>query len=73
MNSTVRNACIVRDWPTAEKVLNLDIDTDANDHTAYANRAFVMARKHYWDEALQDAIQVRLITISLQKLILIMA
>jgi hypothetical protein len=44
----------------AEKVLNLDIDTDENDHAAYANRAFVMARKHNWDQALQDAIQVRL-------------
>jgi tetratricopeptide (TPR) repeat protein len=57
MNSTVRNACIVGDWPTAEKVLNLDIDTDENDHAAYANRAFVMARKRNWDQALQDAIQ----------------
>jgi hypothetical protein len=61
MNSTVRNACIVGDWPTAEKVLNLDIDTDENDHAAYANRAFVMARQRNWDQALQDAFQVRLI------------
>jgi len=57
MNSTVRNACIAGDWPTAEKVLNLDIDADAKDHTAYANRAFVMARKCNWGQALQDAIQ----------------
>jgi tetratricopeptide (TPR) repeat protein len=28
-----------------------------NDHTAYANRAFVMARKCDWDQAFQDAIQ----------------
>ncbi|KAG2066426.1 WD40 repeat-like protein [Suillus decipiens] len=56
MSSTVRNACIVGDWPTAEKVLNQDIDADADDHTAYANRAFIMARKCNWDQALQDAI-----------------
>jgi len=57
MNSTVRNACIVGDFPTAERVLNLDIVAHPNDHTAYANRAFVMARKCDWDKALQDAIQ----------------
>jgi hypothetical protein len=60
MNSTVRNACIVGDFPTAERVLNLDIVAHPNDHTAYANRAFVMARKCDWDQAFQDAIQVRL-------------
>jgi hypothetical protein len=58
-NSKSRNACIVRDWPTAEKALNLDIYTNPNDHIAYANRAFVMARKSNWDHALQDAIKVR--------------
>jgi WD40 repeat protein len=57
MKSAVRNACIVGDLPTAEKVLDLDIDADANDHTAYANRAFVMGRKRDWDQALQDAFQ----------------
>ncbi|KAG2055117.1 WD40 repeat-like protein [Suillus hirtellus] len=57
MNSTVRNACIAGDWPTAEKVLNIEIYTDANDRTAYANRAFVMARKRDWDQALHDAVQ----------------
>ncbi|KAG2055130.1 WD40 repeat-like protein [Suillus hirtellus] len=60
MNSTVRNACIAGDWSTAIKVLNLDIDSNANS-TAYANRAFVMARKCDWNQALQDAIRVRLI------------
>jgi hypothetical protein len=60
MDSTVRNACIVGDWPTAEKVLYLDIQVHPNDHTAYANRAIVMARKRNWSQALQDAIQVRL-------------
>ncbi|KAG2130200.1 uncharacterized protein EDB93DRAFT_1180896, partial [Suillus bovinus] len=57
MNSTVRNACIARDWPTAERALHLDIYTDVNDHNAYANRAFVMARKCKWNKALQDAIK----------------
>ncbi|KAG2066418.1 WD40 repeat-like protein [Suillus decipiens] len=55
-HQAIRNACIVGDWPAAEKVLNLDIETDAN-HTCYANRAFVMARKCDWDKALQDAIR----------------
>jgi hypothetical protein len=57
MDPTVRNACIARDWPTAEKVLYLDIQVHPNDHTAYANRAIVMARKRNWSQALQDAIR----------------
>jgi hypothetical protein len=60
MKSAVHNACIIGDLPTAELVLNIDIDASANDHTAYANRAFVMARKCNWDQALYDAVQVRL-------------
>ncbi|KAG2054973.1 WD40 repeat-like protein [Suillus hirtellus] len=56
MNSTVRSACIARNWPTAIKVLNLDIESNVH-HTAYANRAFVMARQCHWDRALQDAIR----------------
>ncbi|KAG2066061.1 hypothetical protein BDR04DRAFT_108414 [Suillus decipiens] len=42
-------------WPTAEKVLIIDIDFDANDHIAYANHAIVMARKSNWDQAFLDA------------------
>ncbi|KAG2055118.1 WD40 repeat-like protein [Suillus hirtellus] len=34
-----------------------NIDVDANDHIAYTNRAFVMARKCDWDQALQDAVR----------------
>jgi tetratricopeptide (TPR) repeat protein len=45
------------DWPIVEKVLNLDIDANAHDHIAYANRAFVMARKCHWNHALHDAVQ----------------
>jgi hypothetical protein len=58
MNSTVRNACIVGNWPIAEKALTINIHTDANDHTAYAHRSLVMARKCDWNQALKDAIQV---------------
>jgi hypothetical protein len=57
MKSAVRNACLVGDLPTAVKVLNIDIDASTNDHNAYANRAFVMARTCNWDQALFDAIQ----------------
>jgi tetratricopeptide (TPR) repeat protein len=57
MKSAVRDACIVGDLPAAELVLNIDIDAGTNDHTAYANRAFVMARKCNWDQALYDAVQ----------------
>jgi hypothetical protein len=60
MKSAVRNACIVGDLPAAELVLNIDIDAGTNVHTAYANRAFIMARKCNWDQALYDAVQVRL-------------
>ncbi|KAG2336575.1 hypothetical protein BDR05DRAFT_993324 [Suillus weaverae] len=35
----------------------LDIFADANDYISYAHRSFVMARKHDWDHALQDAIK----------------
>ncbi|KAG2066420.1 hypothetical protein BDR04DRAFT_1106724 [Suillus decipiens] len=54
MNPTVCDACIVGDWPTAERMLNLDIYIDTNDHIAYAHRAFVMAQKCNWDQALED-------------------
>jgi hypothetical protein len=57
MKSAVRNACIVGDLPAAELVLNIDIDAGTNVHTAYANRAFIMARKCNWDQALYDAVQ----------------
>jgi hypothetical protein len=60
MNLAARNACIIGDFPAAEKVLNIDIEADADNHTAYTNRAFVMARKCDWDQALQNAVQVRL-------------
>jgi hypothetical protein len=56
---TARIACIDGDMSTAEQLLTQDINTDVNNHTSYAHRSFVMARKHDWNHALQDAIKVR--------------
>ncbi|KAG2345954.1 hypothetical protein BDR05DRAFT_97821 [Suillus weaverae] len=52
-----RDACITGDLSTAEELLTQDIHTDANDYTLYAHRSFIMARKHDWDHALEDAIK----------------
>lgn len=57
--AAARIACIDGDLSTAEALLTQDIDTDMNNHISYAHRSFVMARKHDWDRALQDAIKVR--------------
>ncbi|KAG2339568.1 hypothetical protein BDR05DRAFT_1003235 [Suillus weaverae] len=54
--TTARDACIDGDLSTAEELLTQDINTDANNHISYAHRSSVMARKHDWDHALQDAI-----------------
>ncbi|KAG1789554.1 uncharacterized protein HD556DRAFT_778316 [Suillus plorans] len=53
---TARIACIDGDLSTAEELLTQDINIDENNHTSYAHRSFVMARKHNWDHAVQDAI-----------------
>ncbi|KAG2112513.1 hypothetical protein DEU56DRAFT_200533 [Suillus clintonianus] len=58
INTTTYNACINGDLPAAEGLLTQEIDTDINSHRAYANRAFVMARKYDWDHALEDALKV---------------
>ncbi|KAG0699361.1 hypothetical protein DFH29DRAFT_55548 [Suillus ampliporus] len=55
INKAARNACIAGDLSTAEQLFTQEIDTDANNYTSYANRSFVMARKHDWDNALDDA------------------
>ncbi|KAG0705284.1 hypothetical protein DFH29DRAFT_1077689 [Suillus ampliporus] len=55
VNATARDACIVGDVSTAEEVFTREIDADANNYTSYANRSFVMAQKHTWDHALDDA------------------
>ncbi|KAG1812741.1 hypothetical protein EV424DRAFT_76205 [Suillus variegatus] len=52
-----RHACIDGDLSTAEDLLTQDINTNANNHTCYAHRSFVMARKNDWDHALQDAMK----------------
>ncbi|KIK34863.1 hypothetical protein CY34DRAFT_812605 [Suillus luteus UH-Slu-Lm8-n1] len=55
--TTAYHACATGDLSTAEHLLTQDIHTDANDYTSYAHRSFVMARKHNWDHALEDAIK----------------
>ncbi|KAG2160226.1 uncharacterized protein EDB93DRAFT_1217741 [Suillus bovinus] len=49
------NPCIKRDLSTAEELLTKEIDADPNNYNSYANRSFVMARKHDWGRALDDA------------------
>ncbi|KIK32608.1 hypothetical protein CY34DRAFT_814180 [Suillus luteus UH-Slu-Lm8-n1] len=55
--TTARDACITGDLSTAEELLTQNIHTDTNDYTSHAHRSFVMARKHAWDHALEDAIK----------------
>jgi hypothetical protein len=62
--TTARHACVTGDLSTAEELLTQNIHTDANDYTSYAHRSFVMARKHDWDHALEDAIKVSNIDVS---------
>ncbi|KAG1738890.1 uncharacterized protein EDB91DRAFT_1249063 [Suillus paluster] len=57
MSSSIRDACIAGDLSTAEMLLTQEIDTDADDYHAYANRSIAMARQHQCDHALQDAIK----------------
>jgi hypothetical protein len=45
-------------------LLTQEIYTDANDHTLYAHRSFVVARQHNWEHALEDAIKVNYIDLS---------
>lgn len=56
INTTARNACLSGDLPIAEELLTQEIDSDPNNYISYANRSFVMARKHDWDHALRDAL-----------------
>ncbi|KAG2143535.1 uncharacterized protein EDB93DRAFT_1251951 [Suillus bovinus] len=51
-----RIACIRGHLSIAEELLTQDINT-SDIHTSYAHRSFVLARKHDWERALQDAIQ----------------
>jgi len=58
MKTTVRNACISGDLPTAEELLTQEIDANGDNYRSYANRSIVMARKLDWDHALGDANKV---------------
>ncbi|KAG2067676.1 WD40 repeat-like protein [Suillus decipiens] len=57
INTTARNACIIGDLLTADKLFTEGINTDSNDHNSYANRSFVLARKANWDRGLDDALK----------------
>lgn len=59
INTMARNACITGDLSKAEELLTREIDAVVNNYKSYANRSFVMARKHSWDQALHDASKVR--------------
>jgi hypothetical protein len=63
MNSTARDACITGNLTSAQELLTHEIETDVNDYASYANRSFVMARKHDWDRALDDAIKASMTAI----------
>ncbi|KAG2345397.1 hypothetical protein BDR05DRAFT_998531 [Suillus weaverae] len=55
ISTRARNACITGDLSKAEELLTREIDAVANNYNSYANRSFVMSRKHNWDHALHDA------------------
>ncbi|KAG2142890.1 uncharacterized protein EDB93DRAFT_598081 [Suillus bovinus] len=55
--TSAREACIYGDFSTAEELFTQDIKTYPDNHTSYAHRSFVMAQKHDWNRALQDAIK----------------
>lgn len=55
ITTSARNALILGELSTAEKIVTQEIKAHANDYTSYATRSFVMARKLNWDCALQDA------------------
>jgi hypothetical protein len=57
ITTAIYDAYVTGDLSTAEHLLTKDIHTDANDYSLYAHRSFVMARKHDWDHALEDAIK----------------
>ncbi|KAG2354272.1 hypothetical protein BDR07DRAFT_621276 [Suillus spraguei] len=53
----MREAFIMGDLSTAEKLLTQETEADARNHISYANRSLVMARKVDWDRALQNAVK----------------
>ena len=59
MSQTIRNACVTNRLPIAQGLSTKQINRNPNDYNAYANRSFIFARKYLWDNALHDALQVR--------------
>ncbi|KIK38027.1 hypothetical protein CY34DRAFT_415637 [Suillus luteus UH-Slu-Lm8-n1] len=57
INTTVRDACISGDLPTADRLLTQDIGANGDDYNSYANRSFVKARLSDWDCAIDDALK----------------
>ncbi|KIK34689.1 hypothetical protein CY34DRAFT_812772 [Suillus luteus UH-Slu-Lm8-n1] len=59
IDAIARNACIAGKLSTAEELFTREIDIDCNSYIyeSYANRSLVVARKHDWDHALEDAIK----------------
>jgi hypothetical protein len=57
---TVWNASVAGDLHTAEELLTQEIDKDGSKDDSYAIRSVVRARNLEWDNALQDAVKVRL-------------
>jgi hypothetical protein len=55
-----RNASNLGGLHAAEDLLTQEIDADSNNHHCYASRSVIRARKSDWDNALQDAVKVRL-------------
>jgi hypothetical protein len=61
IDAIARDAFIAGKLSTAEELFTREIGIDCNSYIyeSYANRSLVMARKHDWDHALEDAIKVR--------------
>jgi hypothetical protein len=57
---TVWNASVAGDLHTAEELLTQEINQDGKKDDSYAIRSVVRARNLEWDNALQDAVKVRL-------------
>ncbi|KAG2356768.1 hypothetical protein BDR07DRAFT_1491520 [Suillus spraguei] len=55
--TAAHDACITGDLSIAEELLAQDIHANNNDYTSYSHRSFILARKHAWDLALDDAIK----------------
>jgi hypothetical protein len=50
---------LTKNLTTAQELLTQQINVDENNHNAYTNRSFILARKGHWNGALYDALRVR--------------